>query len=221
MSDDLFRDPFVLKVIRATLVSQGMRDERLEEAVDKVVRACAERVRRSGRPPADVGQATALALTIVNAAAGRARARPDAASVPPPAPWTESDITPPAPRTESKAPPAPAHEERSNVREKAPPTGRATLYWTAAGLAATLAALAAGTVLSLRPRGGEVQPARAASENVAPVAPDHKAKAENSGAATAREAPTAGGPATEANDSGEIDGGQVAQPDASALPDGE
>ncbi len=74
---DLFYDPFVLKVIRATLASLGVRGkDELEAAMSNVVLACVERSRRSGRPPQDVGQATAIALTIANAAgAGAARKR--------------------------------------------------------------------------------------------------------------------------------------------------
>jgi hypothetical protein len=206
MSDDLFRDPFVLKVIRATLVSQGMRDERLEEAVEKVVRACVERTRRSGRPPTDVGQATALALTIVNAAAGRARARPDVASVPPSAPTSES-----------KPPPAPMPAETPKPQQKAPPppARRSPVSWIAAALAATLAALAAAYFGFLRPRDSEQQPSRAASESIAPI----EKAATDSSAATVRDA-TAAALAIETGDGGEIDG-QSAPPDAYAPPTGD
>ena len=55
MSDGLFYDPAVLKVIRAILVSRGIRAEQdLEDAIGDVVLACIEYVRETGRPPEDV-----------------------------------------------------------------------------------------------------------------------------------------------------------------------
>src|SRR5579859_1045831 len=140
MSDDLFRSPFVLQVIRATLVSKGIPGERLEEAIEKVVRACVERVRRSGRPPADVGQATAIALTIANAA-GRARARPEATAA--------TTQEPSAPERGASSPPA--HTERTTdeapkPQDQAPRSRRTAVALVTAGV---VAALAGATVLYL------------------------------------------------------------------------
>ena len=68
MSDALFYDPAVLKVVRAILVSNGIRAEHdLEDAIGEVVLDCIEYVRRSGRPPGDVAQAIALARPIARA----------------------------------------------------------------------------------------------------------------------------------------------------------
>ena len=65
MSDARFYDPAVLKVVRAVVVSRGIRAEPdLEDAIGAVVLACIEYVRRTGRPPEDVGQATAIARRI-------------------------------------------------------------------------------------------------------------------------------------------------------------
>src|SRR5450755_2317217 len=80
MSDHLFSDPPVLKVIRAILVSRGIRAEHeLEDAIGEVVLACIELVRSTGRPPEDVAQAIAIARPIARADAtdaARKRARP-------------------------------------------------------------------------------------------------------------------------------------------------
>jgi DNA-directed RNA polymerase specialized sigma24 family protein len=65
MSDGLFDDPAVLKVIRAILVSSGTRAEQdLEDAIREVVLACIEHVRDTGRPPGDVSAAIAIARPI-------------------------------------------------------------------------------------------------------------------------------------------------------------
>jgi hypothetical protein len=166
MSDDLFRSPFVLQVIRATLVSKGIPGDRLEDAIEKVVRACIERVRRSGRPPADVGQATAIALTIANAA-GRARARPDVAAA--------TTTEPPAP--ESGAPSPAAHadrtaEEAPKPQAEVPRSRRTTITLIGAGLAATLAGATALYLGSPGPHAvqGSAQSANAATEGNANVA---------------------------------------------------
>jgi hypothetical protein len=79
MSDGLFYDPAVLKVIRAILVSGGIRAEQdLEDAIGEVVLACIEHVRGTGRPPEDVAGAIAIARPIargdgIDAARKRAR----------------------------------------------------------------------------------------------------------------------------------------------------
>ncbi len=68
MSDRLFYDPAVLKVIRAILVSSGIRSEPdLEDAIGEVVLACIEHVRKTGRPPEDVSAAIAIARPIARA----------------------------------------------------------------------------------------------------------------------------------------------------------
>jgi hypothetical protein len=209
MSDDLFRDPFVLKVIRATLVSKGIPDERLDEAVDKVVRACVERVRRTGRPPADVGQATAIALTIANAA-GRARPRPEGgASTPPPK----------EPATESSPPPAPvpaASEKRPEKAPRATTRRRAPVAWIAAGLAMVLAGLTVVYLRSARER-GEPEPARGATQSAdayATASPEGDGGAE----ATPHEALDAD-IVDEAAAQGGGEGTDAAQPEAASVPD--
>lgn len=79
MSDGLFYDPAVLKVIRAILVSGGIRAEHdLEDAIGEVVLACLEHVRDRGRPPGNVAAAIAIARPIARADgvdAARKRAR--------------------------------------------------------------------------------------------------------------------------------------------------
>jgi hypothetical protein len=79
MSDDLFYEPAVLKVIRAILVSGGIRSEPdLEDAIGEVVLACIEHVRETGRPPKDVPEAIAIARPIARGDgldAARKRAR--------------------------------------------------------------------------------------------------------------------------------------------------
>jgi hypothetical protein len=81
MSDALFYDRAVLKVIRAILVSTGIRGEQdLEDGIGEVVLACIEHVRSTGRPPKDVAEAIAIARPIagrdaVDAARMRARRR--------------------------------------------------------------------------------------------------------------------------------------------------
>ncbi len=79
MLERLFYDPAVLKVVRAVLVSKGIRDEQdLEDAIGEVVLACVEHVRATGRPPADVAGAIAMARPIARADAidaARKRAR--------------------------------------------------------------------------------------------------------------------------------------------------
>jgi hypothetical protein len=67
MSEALFYDPAVLNVVRAIVVSRGIRAEQdLEDAIGEVVLACIEYVRRTGRPPEDVAQAIAIARLIAN-----------------------------------------------------------------------------------------------------------------------------------------------------------
>ena len=67
MSEALFYDPAVLKVIRAILVSKGIRAEQdLEDAIGEVVLACIEYVRQTGRPPKNVDEAKAIARTVAN-----------------------------------------------------------------------------------------------------------------------------------------------------------
>jgi hypothetical protein len=63
MSEALFNSPEVRKVIRAVLVSKGVRDD-LENEIEAVVLKCIEQVRKTGRPPADVKEAIALARAI-------------------------------------------------------------------------------------------------------------------------------------------------------------
>jgi DNA-directed RNA polymerase specialized sigma24 family protein len=79
MSDGFFYDRAVLKVIRAVLVSKGIRAEPdLEDAIGEVVLACIEHVRSTGRPPEDVAGAIAMARPIARADAidaARKRAR--------------------------------------------------------------------------------------------------------------------------------------------------
>jgi DNA-directed RNA polymerase specialized sigma24 family protein len=78
-SDGLFYDAAVLKVIRAVLVSKGIRAEQdLEDAIGDVVLACIEHVRDTGRPPQDVPGAIAIARPVARARgidAARKRAR--------------------------------------------------------------------------------------------------------------------------------------------------
>jgi hypothetical protein len=78
-SDGLFYDAAVLKVIRAILVSKGIRSEQdLEDAIGEVVLACVEQVRDTGRSPKDVPGAIAVARPIARAEgidAARKRAR--------------------------------------------------------------------------------------------------------------------------------------------------
>lgn len=87
MSDALFYDPAVLKVIRAILMSNGIRAEHdLEDGIGEVVLACIEYVRRSGRPPEGVAQAVALARPIARARSvdeARKRARRGASNLGP------------------------------------------------------------------------------------------------------------------------------------------
>jgi hypothetical protein len=209
MSDDLFRSPFVLQVIRATLVSKGIPGERLEEAIEKVVRACIERVRRSGRPPADVGQATAIALTIANAA-GRARPRPEAGAAttqPPPAP--ESGGSPPATHAGKTT------EEPPKPQDQAPRSRRAAVALITAGV---VAALAGATVLYLgspRPRSveGSALGANATTEGNASAEPLVDARAQ----ATAHEAIVADTP--EAAVEGGAEGLDAAESTPSSVPD--
>jgi hypothetical protein len=79
MSEALFYHPTVRKVIRAVLVSKGIRAEPdLEDAINEVVLACIEYVHRTGRPPKDVAEAAAIARRIasadgIDAARGRRR----------------------------------------------------------------------------------------------------------------------------------------------------
>jgi hypothetical protein len=164
MSDDLFRDPFVLQVIRATLVSNGIPGERLDDAVDKVVRACVERVRRGARAPADVGQATAIALTVVNAAAGRARARPGAGAATPKEPGAPESVAPPAAIHGDRT-----SEEVQRPQVKAPRRRKATVVWIAAGIVAALAGAAALVLGSLRPRGDAPSAPSASSVGLGPA----------------------------------------------------
>jgi DNA-directed RNA polymerase specialized sigma24 family protein len=68
MSDGLFSDPAIRSVIRAILVSRGIRAEAdLDDAIGDVVLACIEHVRERGRPPEDVKAATAIARVIARA----------------------------------------------------------------------------------------------------------------------------------------------------------
>jgi len=68
MSDGLFYDPAVLKVIRAILVSGGIRAEAdLEDAIGDVVLACIEHVHARGWPPENVAAAIAIARPIARA----------------------------------------------------------------------------------------------------------------------------------------------------------
>jgi hypothetical protein len=65
MSDALFYDPAVLKVVRAILASRGIRaDHDLEDGIGDVVLSCIEHVRASGRPPEHVAQAIAIVRPI-------------------------------------------------------------------------------------------------------------------------------------------------------------
>lgn len=65
MSESLFYDPAVLRVIRAILVSKGIRrTQELEDAIADVVLLCIEYVRKTGRPPRDVPEAIAIARPI-------------------------------------------------------------------------------------------------------------------------------------------------------------
>jgi hypothetical protein len=209
MSDDLFRSPFVLQVIRATLVSKGIPGERLEEAIEKVVRACIERVRRSGRPPADVGQATAIALTIANAA-GRARPRPDAAAATtqePPAP--ERGASSPATHADRKT------EEAPKPQDQAPRSRRAAVALVTAGI---VAALAGATVLYLgSPRPptveGSALSANATTEGNANPGPLVDARAQ----AAAHEAIVADTPDAAGEGGGE--GNDAPQPSPASVPD--
>jgi DNA-directed RNA polymerase specialized sigma24 family protein len=77
VSEALFYDPAVIKVIRAILVSTGIRAEHdLEEATHEVVLACIQQVRKTGRPPKDVAEAIAIARPIAKRkGAGWARTR--------------------------------------------------------------------------------------------------------------------------------------------------
>jgi hypothetical protein len=208
MSDDLFRSPFVLQVIRATLVSKGIPGEHLDEAIEKVVRACIERVRRSGRPPADVGQATAIALTIANAV-GRARARPEAAAA--------TTKEPPAPESGPSSPATHADrttEEAPKPRDQAPRSRRAAVAWVTAGI---VAALAGATVLYLgspRPRTveGSAQSANAAAGDIPTVG----LQVDASAPAMAHEI-TADTP--EASAEGSAEGADATQPSPASVPD--
>jgi len=78
-SDGLFYDAAVIKVIRAVLVSRGIRAEQdLEDAIGDVVLACIEHVRDTRRPPQDVPGAIAIARAVARARgidAARKRAR--------------------------------------------------------------------------------------------------------------------------------------------------
>ncbi|MDP9037241.1 MAG: hypothetical protein M3O50_20780, partial [Myxococcota bacterium] len=68
MSEAFFYDPALLKVVRAILLSKGVRAEQdLEDAIGEVVLACIERVRRSGRPPEHVAEAIAIVRPIARA----------------------------------------------------------------------------------------------------------------------------------------------------------
>jgi hypothetical protein len=79
MSEALFYDPAVLKVIRAILMSEGIRAEHdLEDGIGEVVLACIEQVRSTGRPPENVAAAIAMVRAVarrdaVDAARKRAR----------------------------------------------------------------------------------------------------------------------------------------------------
>ncbi len=65
---ELFYDPDVLKMIRAILVSKGIRDkEDLRDSINDVVLKCIETVDRSGLPPKDVAGAKAIARPIAQA----------------------------------------------------------------------------------------------------------------------------------------------------------
>jgi hypothetical protein len=66
MSEELFNHPEVKKVIRAILVSKGMRSEQeLEDGVADVVLACIEEVRaKKKQPPKDVAEAKAFARPV-------------------------------------------------------------------------------------------------------------------------------------------------------------
>jgi len=65
VSEELFYDPAVIKVIRRILVSAGIRAEHdLEEVTNEVVLACIKQVRKTGRPPKDVAEAIAIARPI-------------------------------------------------------------------------------------------------------------------------------------------------------------
>ncbi len=65
MSEALFYDPAALKVVRAILVSSGIRGTQdLEDAIHAVVLKSIEHVRRTGRPPETVDEAIAIARPI-------------------------------------------------------------------------------------------------------------------------------------------------------------
>jgi hypothetical protein len=68
MSEALFYDPAVLKVVRAILASRGIRGEQdLEDGIGEVVLACIEHVRRTGRPPEGAEEAIVIARSIASA----------------------------------------------------------------------------------------------------------------------------------------------------------
>ncbi|HLK37522.1 MAG TPA: hypothetical protein VKU41_12270 [Polyangiaceae bacterium] len=68
MSDTIFFDPAVLKVVRAILAARGVRTEQdLEDGIGDVVLAAIEHVLRTGRPAGDVAQAIAIVRPIANA----------------------------------------------------------------------------------------------------------------------------------------------------------
>lgn len=67
MSDALFYDRSVLRVIRAVLVTTGIRAEQdLEDGIADVVLACIEYVRKTGRPPENAGEASTIARLVAN-----------------------------------------------------------------------------------------------------------------------------------------------------------
>ena len=68
MSDEtIFYDPAVILVIRAVLMSKGIRyEEDLKEATNDVVADCIEHCRETGLVPETVEQATPIARTIAD-----------------------------------------------------------------------------------------------------------------------------------------------------------
>jgi DNA-directed RNA polymerase specialized sigma24 family protein len=65
MSEALFYDARVLRVIRAVLRSKGTRhEEDLQDATQTVLEKCIRQVRASGRPPKDVKEAIKIARRV-------------------------------------------------------------------------------------------------------------------------------------------------------------
>jgi DNA-directed RNA polymerase specialized sigma24 family protein len=68
MSEELFNHPEVRAMIRAILLSKGIRgEEDLKDGIQEVISRCIERVRATGRPPNDSPEARAIARPIAEA----------------------------------------------------------------------------------------------------------------------------------------------------------